>query len=139
MKIKEVLRQFEYIRKEIKMLESQISSIKNRKRQIVSDTVTGCTPARSDKHVIVITGPDMRPEEQLRNKYQKLAQRRRQLKLRVEKVEKFIDSVDDSKVRQIISLRFIEGLSWRAVAKNVYGYANDNAPQMALSRYLQGK
>ena len=139
MKITDLLSQYSDVLNEIKLLNQQISKLQNRHEKIVSDTVTGCTPKRSDKHVIVISGVDMRPDKQLRRKYQRLEQRRRRLKWIEGEIEIFIDSVADSKIRQILSLRYIDGLPWAKVAQDVYGYANANTPQMALTRYLKAK
>ena len=52
------------------------------------------------------------------------------------KLNRYIAGVDDSLVRQILSLRYIEGLTWREVAENM-GPNTEGSIKMAVLRYLQ--
>lgn len=52
------------------------------------------------------------------------------------KLNRYIASVDDSLIRQIIALRFVKGLKWRDVAQNIGGGNSESSVQMALNRYL---
>lgn len=48
----------------------------------------------------------------------------------------FIDSIDDSLTRQIFTARFVDGLSWAAVAMKVGGGNTPESVRQLCSRYL---
>ena len=48
---------------------------------------------------------------------------------------RYIESVDDSLMRQILLLRHVEGLKWQEVADRVG--TNENAVKQAYSRFLK--
>ena len=50
---------------------------------------------------------------------------------------RYIASIDDSLMRQIISLRFINGLSWRQVAYHVGGNNTEESVRQAFSRFMK--
>lgn len=52
-------------------------------------------------------------------------------------VEEFIASVDDSRMRRIINLRFIENLSWQQVAKRIGGGNTDETVRKAFYRFME--
>ncbi|MDR2648837.1 MAG: hypothetical protein LBB94_03860 [Clostridiales bacterium] len=136
MDLKETLEKYLEIKREIKLIEQRLDKLQCQKGQIVSDTVTGCTPERSDKHVIKITGIDMSQLRIIENNYQVLARRRKRLRAMETEIESFIDSVEDSKVRQIITLRYLDGLTWKAVGRKVYGYSGEDAPRKYFERWF---
>lgn len=53
------------------------------------------------------------------------------------KVEEFIASVSDSRMRRIINLRFIEGLSWNKVADRIGGGNTEDSIRMAFNRFME--
>lgn len=52
-------------------------------------------------------------------------------------VEEFIASIDDSRMRRIINLRFIESLSWNKVADRVGGGNTEDSVRMAFNRFME--
>ena len=54
-------------------------------------------------------------------------------------VEEFIASVDDSRMRRIINLRFIENLSWNKVADRIGGGNTEGSIKMAFQRFMEGE
>lgn len=52
-------------------------------------------------------------------------------------VEEFIASVDDSRMRRIITLRFIENLSWNAVARRIGGGNTEDSIKKAFYRFME--
>ena len=85
---------------EVDELAGDIISLKPK---VVIDSVTGCTPERTDKHVIPIKGIDM---EEYIHLQKKLAQKTRKLLKQIDKMEKWIDCVEDSELRTIFRLRY---------------------------------
>ena len=57
----------------------------------------------------------------------------------IDQVEKFIASVDDSRMRRIINLRFIENLSWNKVADRIGGGNTENSVKQAFHRFMETK
>lgn len=53
------------------------------------------------------------------------------------KVEEFIASVNDSRMRRIITLRFIENLSWNKVADKIGGGNTEGSVKMAFQRFME--
>lgn len=53
-------------------------------------------------------------------------------------IEEFLTGIQDAKVRRMIELRYVEGLTWRQVAKRMYGspYFEDTA-RMRVKRFLE--
>ena len=52
-------------------------------------------------------------------------------------LNRFIASVEDSEIRMILSLRYVNGFSWEQVAASVSIYANENSVKQAAHRYLK--
>jgi hypothetical protein len=48
----------------------------------------------------------------------------------------YINSIDDSYIRQIMSLRFINGLSWRQISFSIGGGNTDESVKKACYRFL---
>lgn len=52
------------------------------------------------------------------------------------RLTRYIAQVNDSLVRQILRLRYIDGLSWLAVAQKIGGGNTEASVRMAAERYL---
>ena len=53
------------------------------------------------------------------------------------RINRYIASVDDSLMRQILSLRYIDGLSWNKVAMNIGGGNTEDSVRKAHNRFLK--
>ena len=53
------------------------------------------------------------------------------------RLNRYIASVDDSLIRQILSLRYIDGLPWQGVADEIGGGNTEDSVRMAHNRYLR--
>ena len=133
---KKELEQLRALYLEINTLAGDIFSLQPK---IVVDSVTGCTPERTQKHVIPIKGVDM--EEYIRLQ-KKLAQKTRKLLKQIDKMEKWIDCVEDSELRTIFRLRYQKGKTWaeigqslgydrRTVARKCEAFLSDDATKKA--------
>ncbi|MBU5438304.1 hypothetical protein KQI42_09805 [Tissierella sp. MSJ-40] len=132
------LEQYKDKTREIKMLESRILEIQQEAEEYVSDTVRGSTSAFPyTEHTIRITGIDMKKRERVNNVKEKLIIRKTALYHELEEIENFIESVEDSKVRQIIELRYIKGMQWNRVALKVYGYPNGDTARKKIKRFFK--
>ena len=55
------------------------------------------------------------------------------------RLNRFIESIEDSQLRMILSLRHINGLGWDQVAASIGGGNSDKSVQMMVSRFLKKK
>ncbi|PRR84543.1 sigma-70 family RNA polymerase sigma factor [Clostridium vincentii] len=53
------------------------------------------------------------------------------------RLNRFIESIEDSQLRMILSLRHINGLGWHQVAASIGGGNSDKSVQMMESRFLK--
>lgn len=53
-----------------------------------------------------------------------------------QRLEEYISGVDDSEMRQILSLRYISGLPWAQVAAHISPYATADSVRIAHNRFL---
>lgn len=63
------------------------------------------------------------------------------LKLEIEQkkndVETFIAGIEDSRMRRIVSMRFMENLSWNQVADRIGGGNTEGSVKMAFQRFMK--
>lgn len=52
------------------------------------------------------------------------------------RLERFIADIPDSLIRQILTLRFIDGFSWRGVAERIGGNNTEDSVRMSCKRFL---
>jgi hypothetical protein len=52
------------------------------------------------------------------------------------KINKFICTIDDSFTRQIFSLRYISGMSWRRIARLIGGFNTEDSVRKMHDRFL---
>lgn len=60
-----------------------------------------------------------------------------EIQIQKEKVEKFVESVEDYYIRTVLRLRFERGLKWKDVAKVMGGGNTENGVKVAVHRYLK--
>ncbi|QUI24884.1 hypothetical protein HZI73_22415 [Vallitalea pronyensis] len=137
MKLKQ-LEQFRNQANEIKMLERRIQKLE----QDVSDCVADTVKASSKhfpyiQHTVRIVGVDAIKIDKINRIKERLNKRKAKLINEMEKVETFIDSLDDSVVRQIVTLRYVEGLEWNSVARQVYRFPNGDTARKKVKRFFE--
>lgn len=52
---------------------------------------------------------------------------------------RFISSVEDSQMRQILTLRYVNGMTWQRIATEIGGGNTEDSVRMALTRFLERK
>lgn len=137
---KEELGQLLDLRKEIKELDEKVEHLQGQRVGKVTDrvhssmkefpycyttkTITGVDQKESKKHRRALTENEI------------LLIRRRQQAVRAEhKISKFIESIKDSKIRRIVSLKYEEGYSWGKVAEMMN--CDRTYPEKMLTKYLK--
>lgn len=132
------LEQVRHLGKEIKMLERRIADYESHPDSYVSDSVVGssqCIPFQP--HTITIKGYGNQFQDRINALQVKYITRKNELCNELAEIEKFIDTLQDSKLRQIIEYRYVKGMAWNVVAKNVYGYPNGDAARKAVTRFFE--
>ena len=54
------------------------------------------------------------------------------------RLNRFIESIEDSEMRMIISLRYVNGLPWEQVAASISPYASGDSVRKSHTRFLKG-
>ncbi len=120
------------------MLEKQIAELESRPEAFVSDSVVGSQKNLPyQPHTIVITGYGNEHQGRINTLRAKYAGRQQKVCAELEEIETFIGSLEDSRLRQIIEYRYVKGLSWDVVAKNVYGYPCGDTARMIVKRFFE--
>lgn len=53
------------------------------------------------------------------------------------RLKRYIEVIEDSEIRMIMTLRYIHGLSWRDIATRISIYATEDSVRMRHNRYLR--
>ena len=119
------LEQYAHLRREIILLEKRLE-----KERIVSDSVKSSSRRPPYKqHVVTITGTDTKTTDRLRRRKQRLTAERAA-------IEAFVDGLEDSYLRMLITLRYIKGMAWVQVASNAGGNTPSSV-RMAVERCFE--
>lgn len=140
---KEVLSQYSDLQEEVKevrlkieRLEKDISKIEAGEMAI--DSVSGGDGGKQHFKIEGIPFPEYSRKKTL------LYARKATLQLleddlleKTNEVEEFIASVDDSRIRRIINLRFLENQSWNKVADQIGGNNTEDSVRKAFDRFMK--
>lgn len=118
------LRQLRWLREEVNMLSQRIAEL-----ELACQGGVG--------HVTGLPGrPPKGCEAELEALWRRLdARRARCLKL-LGALYAFIDSIDDSRMRQIMTYRYVDGRSWESVARKI-GEVDEQYPRRLHNRFLK--
>ncbi|NFD28808.1 RNA polymerase subunit sigma-24 [Clostridium botulinum] len=132
---KEELKQLRYIKSEIESIKKQLSDLDY---TVATDKVRGSSSYFPYvQRSFTIEGVDY--EEYNRKTIRlrkKLSRRISELMDLMEETNEFIEAIEDSLTRQIISLRYINGLTWEDVANSIGGNNTADSVRMLCNRFL---
>lgn len=124
------------VRKRIEKTEKQIERIE--KEKTVCDKVMGGEGGLQPFNIDGFPYPEYsRKKTLLYSRKATLTNLEMELLETLNKVEEFISSVGDSRMRRIINLRFIEGFSWNKVADRIGGGNTEGSIKMAFQRFME--
>lgn len=136
---KRELEQLPNLRKEIKELDDKIEKMKDQRVGKVTDRVHASMKefpyVYTTKTIVGVDNKDKRHRKAITENEILLLRRRQQAVNAEYKISRYINSIEDSRVRRIVSLRYEEGLSWEKVAKEM-NY-DRTYPEKLLTRYLR--
>jgi len=131
------LEQYMYLLKELKNLTEKLQALLDSSTHLVADSVKGSSnkfPYQevaipivgvSQKHVSTYVKTKERIDEQISTIQKKTTD-----------IEMFIDSLTRSDIRQIVELRYIQGLKWKQVSSKVYGNSSEDRARKAIELYF---
>lgn len=134
---KKRLEQYRDLKREIRQLEEQYYELVSRKSRMTSDSVSGSMSEYPYiQQVVKIHGLDVVDQARADRMKACALERRRQAEREVEEIDRWISSIQDSRMRQVIYLKFIRGMTWTQVASKVGGGNNEDSVRMAFSRFI---
>lgn len=142
---KEILIQYSDLQEEVKEVreriektEQQIAKIEEEGRVI--DTVSGGSGGIQHFKIEGFPYPEYsRKKKLLYARKATLASFEMELLEMLNQVEEFLVSLDDSRMRRIVTLRFIDNLSWLKVAERIGGKTTADSVRMEFNRFMEKK
>ena len=134
----DIKKEISEIRFKVKKLEYQIDQIEE--QGAVVDSVSGGEGGTRHFKIEGFPYPEYRKKKNLL--YQRLFNLQileKELLEKTNEIETFIASIEDSRVRRIINLRFIEDLSWRCVAQKLGGGNTEECVKKTFYRFMEIK
>lgn len=142
---KEILIQYSDLQEEVKEVRERIERTERQIEKIkeegnVIDTVSGGPGNTQHFKIEGFPYPEYsRKKTLLYARKATLASLEMELLETLNQVEEFIASVDDSRMRRIITLRFNDNLSWFKVAEKIGGNATADSVRMEFNRFMEKK
>lgn len=142
---KSVLKQYIDLQEEIKETEVRIANTEKQIRKIESegtviDSVTGGVGGIQRYKIEGFPCAEYgKLKERLYMRKATLQSLENELIDKIGEVETFIASIDDSRMRRIISFRFIDGMTWEQVGINMGGGNNADTMKKAFYRFMEEK
>lgn len=142
---KEILTQYSDLQEEVKEVRERIEHTEKQIAKIeeegnVIDTVSGGSGGIQHFKIEGFPYPEYsRKKSLLYVRKATLINLEMELMEMLNQVEKFIASVDDSRMRRIITLRFNDNLSWIKVAERLGGKSTADSVRMEFNRFMGKK
>lgn len=140
---KEILTQYSDLQEEVKEVRNRIESTEKQIAKIeeegnVIDTVSGGSGGIQHFKVEGFPYPEYsRKKSLLYVRKATLVNLELELTETLNQVEEFIAGVEDSRIRRIITLRFIENLSWNKVADRIGGGNTEDSVKKMFYRFME--
>ncbi|MHB9947479.1 hypothetical protein CF055_00045 [Clostridium botulinum] len=136
-----LLKQYNDLKVEISELENRIERLENKKIKIKQDSVKGSSnvfPYTERKFTIEgYNYPEAdKKEERLIKLNNLLSKRKNKCEDMKLQIEEFINTIPDSKTRRVFQYRYIDNLSWQAIAARI-GKCHESYPRRDIhDKYL---
>jgi len=128
--------QIAYVKSEIDMLNKRLRKEQAKGGQFVGDTAKDYRTGQG--RTIVIQGYSIADQKKIDKIWLLLETRKATLEKKVVEAEEFIASLSDSKIRTLLTLRFIEGKEWRDVGKGFYKKVSADSARKYVKAYFEG-
>lgn len=140
---KNVLTQYDDLLRELKEVEQRVANVKAEIRKIeeegeVTDMVAGGYGGIQHFTIQGFPVPEYkRKKSQLRHREIILNALKSEIEDTVNDVHVYINGIQDSHIRRIIAMRYIDGMTWKQIAKNVGGGNTEDAVRKTVERFLE--
>ena len=125
------LKQYIFLKNEIRDLEDEISDLENAQTTSVVSGSYDVPPYT--KHSIKVQGNYEHTKSLVADKKQ---ERDRLIEMQFV-IEDFVESIPDIRIRRIVRLKYLQGLSWNQVAQKLGGYNTSDSVRMACKRFFE--
>ena len=134
---KKLLSQYIDLQQEIKDLEKRIERLSNFK--VEHDVVTGSNSEFPyQPRSFTIEGYNIQDIDRLNKVKSLLVDRKNDCEDMKLEIEKFISTIPDSRTRRVFQYRYVDGLSWQAIAMRI-GKVHESYPRRDIhDKYLEG-
>ena len=128
---KEQLGQYKCLCLEIKELENRLNNLKS--QEVTDKVLASASDFPYNQYELKIKGyEEDKYIEKIRARLIRRIRKCRKLRL---EIEKFIEEIEDSRIRLIFELRYIQGKSWVYIS-NKLGSSNESYARKSHDRYL---
>ena len=140
---KNVLAQYDDLIREMKEVEQRIQNVKAEIRKIeaegeVTDMVAGGYGGIQHFTITGFPQRDYAKKRTLLNTRKSILHAlRSEIEQSTNDVLEFINSIDDSHVRRIVTMRFVDGMKWRQIALNIGGGNTEDSVRKTVERFLE--
>ena len=140
MMTQEKMQQYRQLAGEIAELEERLKRAR-RRVTVVADTVRGSSEAFPYcARTVTVRGVAARRVRAIERIERLRRVRLARSKELLAEIEMFLDGIEDARMRRLLSLRYVDGLEWRAVARRVYGApVYEDAARKAVARFFEEK
>lgn len=142
--IKELLQQYRDLLQEKKDKQAAVARVEKRLKEMESrgykevDSVSGGNGGKQHFKIEGFPYPEYHRQRTLlllRQKRLKLVQSK--IDIQLVSVEKFIDEIEDSRMRRLLTYRYVEGMSWQQIANKMGGGNTEDGCRIEVSRFLK--
>ena len=141
--IKSILSQYYDMSQEIEEKKTSIDRLEKQIKKIqeegeVIDSVNGGSGGKQHFKIKGFPNPECSKKKMiLRNRINKLKEMEVDLLEQTNIVEEYINKIDDSRIRRMMTFRFIDNLSWIRVAHKMGGNHTEDSCRMSIERFLK--
>ncbi|MBR5129212.1 MAG: hypothetical protein IKU67_04065 [Firmicutes bacterium] len=133
----EVLKQFKYQEKEVKMWEKELKKIRDEKER--EERMAGCLLNKyraagqaGKEHIRLLPEVEKEIEEIIEDRLEKLQKAKKD-------AIAYINEIEDSYMRQVVFMRIVLGMKWKQIASEMGGSNTEDSVRRAYSRFLRKK
>lgn len=83
-----------------------------------------------------VSNPTEQAVHKLEQIDERIATKREELAIQLERILNWIDTIPDPTIRAMIQWHYIQGLDWGRTCRKVYGYHNYHTCRSAVMRYM---
>lgn len=135
--MKDLLRQYNSLIKEIKELNQEIKHLESLEPKHAKDKVTGSN-TEFPYNIRHYTIEGIVEDERLIRKKEILKERKIKCEDIKIQIEEFINDIPDSLTRRVFRYRYVEELSWQQIARRIGRYDESYPRKVIHDKYLDG-